>query len=246
MRIIARLDIQPPYVVKPIQFEGLRKINSPNLLATKYFKQGADEIIYIDIVSSLYRREPLFDLIHQTSKEVFIPFAAGGGIRNLDDCLKIINSGADKVILNTHAILNPSLIKQASEVLGKQSVVIHIEAKKHFDWWECYTDCGRIPSGIDVVNWAKEVELLGAGEIVLSSVDRDGLQSGFDVDLVKSVCDVVSIPVVASSGVGTIEHIIELLSKVEPSAIAIASALHYENLDISTIKSFLRDNGYIK
>ena len=150
------------------------------------------------------------------------------------------------MVLNTHAILNPTLIREASEVLGKQSVVIHIEAKKHVDWWECYTDCGRIPSGLDVVNWAKEVELLGAGEIVLSSVDRDGLQSGFDVDLVKSVCDVVSIPVVASSGVGTIEHIIELLNKVEPSAIAIASALHYENLDISSIKGFLRDKGYIK
>lgn len=246
MRIIARLDVQPPHVVKPIQFEGLRKLGYPNEIAKEYYLNGADEIFYIDIVSSLYQRSPVFEMIEMSSKGCFAPFAAGGGIRSVEDCIRIIKSGADKVVINTHAIKNPNLIKEASLLLGSQSVVVHIEAKKHQNWWECYTDCGRIPSGLDVLSWAKEVEILGAGEIVISSVDRDGLQQGFDIELVKAVCEIVTIPVVAASGAGNIQHILDLLEKVEPSAIAIASALHYGNLDLQFIKSVLRDKGFIK
>lgn len=246
MRIIARLDVQPPHVVKPIQFEGLRKLGNPNEMAVNYYNLGVDEIFYIDIVSSLYRRNPLFDLIETASAGCFVPLAVGGGIRSIDDCIRIIKSGADKVVINTYAMNNPSFIRNVSDILGSQSVVVHIEAKKHLDWWECYTDCGRIPTGVDVLTWVKDVIAHGAGEILISSVDRDGLQIGFDIELIKLVCENSSIPVVAASGAGSIEHVLQLLEQVKPSGIALASSLHYGNFDLQDLRMELKDKGYIK
>jgi imidazole glycerol-phosphate synthase subunit HisF len=208
VRIIAKLDVKPPYVVKPVHFEGLRKMGNPSELAKKYYDQGADELFYIDIVSSLYQREILFNEIEKVANELFIPFAAGGGVKNIDDFSKMFHMGADKVVINTYAIQeDPNIIDIAAKIFGSQAVVINIEAKKWNDSWECYTDCGRIQSGKDVLEWVKEVEKRGAGEILLQSVDSDGRRRGFDIELAKEVVSLVKIPVVVSSGAGSLEDI---------------------------------------
>lgn len=243
-RIIAKLDVKPPYVVKPIHFEGLRKIGLAVDLAKKYYTQGADEMMYIDIVASLYQREILFDEIEKTANELFIPFGVGGGVKTIEDFSKLFHSGADKVALNTYAVQeNPEIINQAAEIFGNQAVVVNIEAKKWGHWYECYTDCGRIQSGKDVLQWAKEVESRGAGEIFLQCVDTDGRQRGFDKELAKKVVDSVDIPVVVSSGAGTLEDIKELIEYARPSGIAISSLLHYNKCTIKDIKDYLINNG---
>ena len=243
-RIIAKLDVKPPYIVKPVHFEGLRKMGLPNELAKKYYKQGADEVIYIDIVSSLYRREILFDEIEKTANELFIPFGVGGGVKTIEDFSKLFHHGADKVLINTFAIQkNPEIINQAAEVFGNQAVVVNVEAKKWEDWWECYTDCGRIQSGRNVLEWVKEVEKRGAGEIILQSVDADGRQRGFDIELATKVVSSVNIPVVVSSGAGSLEDIKDLILEAKPSGVAIASLLHYNKITISAIKKYLTKNG---
>jgi cyclase len=243
-RIIAKLDVKPPYVVKPVHFEGLRKIGLPTDLAKKYYEQGADEIIYIDIVASLYQREILFDEIEKTANELFIPFGVGGGVKTIEDFSKLFHSGADKVAINTYAVQeNPKVINQAAKIFGNQAVVVNIEAKKWDHWYECYTDCGRIRSGRDVIEWAKEVESRGAGEIFLQCVDTDGRQRGFDVELAKQVVDSVKIPVIVASGAGKLEDIKELIKYAKPSGVAIASLLHYDKNTVKDIKEYLRNNG---
>jgi len=240
-RIIAKLDVKPPFVVKPVHFEGLRKVGKPAALVEKYNTQGADEIFYIDIVSSLYRREILIDEIKRASNASFVPFGVGGGVQSVNDFSNLFHHGADKVIVNTFAITeNKNIISEAARIFGSQAVVVNIEAKKNYNGWECYTDCGRIPSGIPVLDWAKEVERLGAGEILLQSVDADGRQRGFDVELAKLVVDLVNIPVVAASGAGSLEDIATLIKEARPSGVAIASLLHYDKFSIQDIKDFLR------
>lgn len=243
-RIIAKLDAKPPFVVKPVHFEGLRKIGTTSELAKKYYDQGADEVMYIDIVASLYQREILFDEIEKTANELFIPFGVGGGIKTVEDFSKLFHIGADKVIINTHAVHgNPDIINQAAEIFGNQAVVVNIEAKRWDNWWECYTDCGRIQSGKNVLEWVKEVEQRGAGEILLQSVDHDGRRRGFDIELAKRVVDSVNIPVVIASGAGTLEDIKELINHAKPSGVAIASLLHYDKFTIKEIKAYLSANG---
>jgi len=243
-RIIAKLDVKPPYVVKPVHFEGLRKIGTPLELAQKYYDQGADEVIYIDIVASLYQREILFDEIEKAANALFIPFGVGGGVQTIEDFSKLFHVGADKVILNTYAVQkNPDIINKAAEIFGNQAVVVNIEAKKWDTWWECYTDCGRIRSGKDVLAWVKEVEQRGAGEIILQSVDHDGRQRGFDKELAKKVVESVQIPVVVTSGAGSLENIKELIEYAKPSGVAIASLLHYNKYTINDIKEYLRSVG---
>lgn len=243
-RIIAKLDVKPPYVVKPVHFEGLRKIGEPYKLAKKYYKQGADEVMYIDIVSSLYRREIIFEDIEKTASELFIPFGVGGAIRNIEDISKLFHIGADKIAINTYATQeDATLINRAAEIFGNQAIVVNIEAKKWDNWWECYTDCGRIRSGKDVIEWAKEAENRGAGEILLQSVDKDGRKRGFDLELCKKVIDAVDIPVVVTSGAGTLEDIKDVIEYARPSGVAIASLLHYDIATISGIKSYLRNHG---
>lgn len=243
-RIIAKLDVKPPFVVKPIHFEGLRKMGTPLDLAKKYYEQGADEVMYIDIVASLYQREILFDEIEKAANELFIPFGVGGGVQSIEDFSKLFHVGADKVILNTYAVQqNPDIINQAAEIFGAQAVVINIEAKKWDNWWECYTDCGRIQSGKNVLEWVKEVEQRGAGEIILQSVDFDGRQRGFDIELAQKVVQLVAIPVVVASGAGTLEDIKDLIEKARPSGVAIASLLHYDKYTIKDIKEYLISVG---
>jgi len=244
MRIIAKLDVKPPYVVKPVHFEGVRKVGLPAELAQKYYEQGADEIIYVDIVASLFQREILYSEIEKTASKIFIPLGIGGGVRSVDDFSKLFHSGADKVILNTYAVQNDSdLIREASEVFGSQSVVVNVEAKNWGNSWECFTDCGRVRSGKNVLEWVEEVESLGAGEIMIQSVDHDGRQRGFDVELISRVVDKVDIPVIAASGAGSLAHILEVSKLAQPDAIAISSLLHYDVKKIGEIKKFLRDNG---
>lgn len=245
LRIIAKLDVKPPYVVKPVHFEGLRKVGKPAELAHKYYKQGADEIIYIDIVASLYQRELLVPYIKETTENVLVPLGVGGGVRNLDDFSSLFHSGADKVLVNTAVVQhNPELINQASQTFGAQSVVLNVEAKKiPSGSWECYTDCGRIPSSKDVLEWVKEAAQRGAGEIVLQSVDRDGRRRGFDLELIQQVVSSVDIPVVAASGAGTLEDILSVAQIPNLGGIAIASLLHYDEYTIKDIRVFLREHG---
>ena len=243
-RIIAKLDVKPPYVVKPVHFEGLRKMGKPSEMAKKYYEQGADELIYIDIVSSLYQREILYKSIESSANELFIPFGVGGGVQTIEDFSKLFHSGADKVLINTYAVQhNPNIINEAAEIFGNQAVVVSIEAKQWDNYWECYTDCGRIRSGKNVLEWVKEVEERGAGEIVLQSVDHDGRQRGFDLELSKLVVNSVHIPVVVSSGAGSLEDIKNLIEYARPSGVAIASLLHYDKYTISEIKEYLIKNG---
>ncbi|SFV53864.1 Imidazole glycerol phosphate synthase cyclase subunit [hydrothermal vent metagenome] len=243
-RIIVKLDVKPPYVVKPVHFEGLRKIGTPSEMAKKYYEQGADEIIYVDIVSSLYQRDIIFEEIEKTANELLIPFGVGGAIRSIEDISKLFHIGADKVAINTFAVAEDStIINRAAEIFGNQAIVVNIEAKKWNNYWECYTDCGRIQSGKDVIEWAKEVEDRGAGEILLQSVDRDGRKRGFDLELCKKVVDAVQIPVVIASGAGSLEDIKAIIEYAQPSGVAIASLLHYDTVSVSKIKKYLRDNG---
>ena len=243
IRIISRLDVKPPYVVKPIKFEGLRKIGLSVDLTKKYYYEGADEILYIDVVSSLYRRNPIFNQIPICSEDILIPFVYGGGISNVDQIQEIMKLGADKIVLNTHAILNPDLIKQASDILGSQSVVVHIEAKRNGNIWECYSDGGRIPSGKDAVSWSKEVEKLGAGEVMVSSVDTDGTKKGFDLELLREIRKQIKIPLIAASGAGSKEDILKVILEAKPNAVAISTILHYGTETINEIKKFLAQNG---
>jgi imidazole glycerol-phosphate synthase subunit HisF len=243
VRIIAKLDVKPPYVVKPVHFEGLRKMGDPSELAKKYYDQGADELFYIDIVSSLYQREILFNEIEKVANKLFIPFAAGGGVKSIDDFSKMFHMGADKVVINTYAIQeNPNIIDQAAKIFGSQAVVVNIEAKKWKDYWECYTDCGRIQSQKSVSDWVSEVEQRGAGEILLQSVDMDGRRRGFDIELASKIVDLVNIPVVVSSGAGSLEDIKTLIEVANPSGVAIASLLHYEQTTILEIKEYLNND----
>lgn len=243
LRIIARLDVKPPYVVKPICYEGLKKIGTPQNLSEKYFIDGADEIIYTDIVASLYQREILYEEIKKCAQNIFIPLCAGGGVKTLEHFSKLFHNGADKVHINTFALQDdPSIINQASNIFGSQSVVVSIEAKRiSNDKWICYSDCGRIPSQKDVIDWVKEVERRGAGEIIINSVDSDGLMKGFDFSLVKNVVENCSIPVVAASGAGSLSDL-KIVSKTKGlSGIAIGSILHYNHTSISEIKAYLEE-----
>lgn len=240
-RVIARLDAKPPYIAKPIFFEGLRKIGMPEELALKYSTAGADEICYIDIYSSLCRRPIQFDPIKSVASKILTPFAVGGGIRSIDDMKSLFDSGADKIIINTYAVMeNPSIIDKAESLFGSQAITVQIDAKWKGSWWECYADCGKTPSGRNVIEWALEAEKRGAGEILISSIDQDGTQKGFDVNLIKKVNEATSIPIIAGSGAGSLEHIEKMASEAAPSAITIASAIHYGLVSINEVKAVLK------
>lgn len=243
-RVIARLDVKGPNLIKGIHLEGLRVVGNPQQFATEYFEQGIDEIIYMDAVASLYGRNSLTDIIEKTSKDIFIPITVGGGIRSVEDAWKLFRSGADKVALNTAAIANPELITDISKRFGNQAVVISIEAKAQADGsWEAYVDNGREKTGKDVVAWAKEVESLGAGEILLTSVDKEGTQKGFDSKLIKQVSKEVNIPVIASGGMGSISDFGESVNEAGADAVAIAHMLHYKKLTVKEIKQFAMSNN---
>jgi cyclase len=242
IRIIAKLDVKPPFVVKPVHFEGLRKMGDPKAFVDKYYLQGADEIFYIDIVSSLYRRKILFNEIEKSAKDLYVPLAVGGGVRSIEDFTKLFHSGADKVVINTYAVQeNPNIIDQAARLFGAQSVVVNIEAKHDRGTWNCYTDCGRIPSNKYVLDWVYEAQERGAGEILLQSVDKDGRKKGFDLELAAKVVDKLSIPTVVASGAGSLDDIMCLATQVKPSGIALSSVLHYDELTVAEIKKALSE-----
>lgn len=230
-RIIPRLDIKGPNLVKGIHLEGLRVLGRPEEFARAYFEAGADELMYMDIVASLYNRNSLHDIIERTAKEIFIPLTVGGGLRSVEDIRAVLRAGADKVALNTAAIKNPGIIKEASKIFGSSTIVISIEAKKVDNGsYEAYIDNGRERTGRDVFAWAQEVVERGAGEIVLTSVDQEGTGLGFDLELVSRVAEAVPVPVIASGGAGSLEHIRAVLADGHADAVAIGSMLHYHLL----------------
>jgi len=237
VRLIARLDIKAPNLIKGIHLEGLRVIGDPNVYARRYYEQGADELIYMDIVASLYERNSLTDIVEKATRNVFIPLTVGGGVRSVEDARKLLASGADKVGLNTAAVRRPALISEIAQRFGSQAVVLSIEAKRSGPvHWEAYTDNGREHTGLDVVTWAKRATELGAGEILLTSVDQEGTRKGFDVALVRAVTDVVSIPVIASGGMGKIDHLMEVIRDGHADAVAMADVLHYNRTTLDAIR----------
>ena len=245
MRLIARLDIKGENLIKGVHLEGLRKIGEPNEFARKYFDQGADELIYIDSVASLYGRNHLSSLIRQSAEEIFIPMTVGGGIRSIEDVTQILRSGADKVAVNTAAVLEPKLVTSISRRFGSQCMVISIEALKIGpDNWEVLTNGGREKTGLDVVEWAKECVSNGAGEVLLTSVDREGTRQGFDVDLVEAVTESIDIPVIASGGMGTPDDVEEVVRRGRADAIAMADILHFNRFQISEVRDAAKKFGF--
>jgi len=244
VRLIARLDIKGPNVIKGVHLEGLRVIGDPQEYARRYYAQGADELIYIDIVASLYGRSKLTEIVQRAAQDVFIPMTVGGGIRNVDDVRDLLAAGADKVAINTAAVNRPELISEVSRHFGSQCMVLSIEAKRQGPaHWEVYTDCGRERSGIDVVEWAVKGEALGAGEILLTSIDREGTRLGYDIELIRAVTDVVNIPVIASGGMGKLADCVDVINDAAADAVAMADILHYERATMSDIRKAVKTAG---
>ncbi|MCA9062948.1 MAG: imidazole glycerol phosphate synthase subunit HisF [Planctomycetaceae bacterium] len=229
VRVIARLDIKGPNLVKGIHLEGLRVLGKPEEFARHYYEMGADELIYQDVVASLYERNSLADIISRTASQIFIPLTVGGGLRTLEDISAVLAAGADKVSINTAAIQDPELIRQAARRFGSSTIVVAIEAIREPNGrYLAYTDNGRQHTGIDAIDWAAQVEELGAGEIVATSVDRDGTGEGYDPELNRRIADAVSIPVIAHGGPGRIEHIPDVIHQSGVDAVAVAGMLHYD------------------
>lgn len=236
-RLIARLDIKGPNLIKGIHLEGVRVVGDPQLFAQRYYAQGIDEILYIDVVASLYGRNSLTDLVRRTAQDIFIPITVGGGLRSVDDVRAMLRAGADKVAINTAAIQRPDLIREVAETFGSQCMVVSIQGKRRNDGsYEAYTECGREHSGLDAVEWAARAAELGAGEILLTSVDREGTRKGFDLDLIGRVAAAVSIPVIASGGMGEPRHMIEALARHRADAVAMAHVLHYDVHSLAHIR----------
>jgi cyclase len=243
-RLAARLDVKNGRVIKGIQLEGLRVVGDPAEMAKRYYLDGADELVFIDPVATLYGRNSLFSIVAETARDVFVPLVVGGGIRSVDDIREALRHGADKVAINTAAVQRPEFISEAANAFGSQCVVLSVEAKRRPDGgWRAMTDNGREPSAFDVVEWVARAELLGAGEILLTSVDREGTESGFDLALVEAVHRAVRIPVVASGGAGSPEHVVDLFRRGICDAVACAAILHYAKHGIAEIKTALKSNG---
>ena len=247
-RLIARLDIKGRNVVKGIQMEGLRVVGEPAEMAQRYAEGGADELLYIDTVASLYGRNQLEALLEKTVESVFVPVTVGGGIASVSDARRLFNAGADKIAVNTAALKRRELIDELAGKFGNQAVVVSIEAKRVNGGWECYSDNGRSPSGISATAWALEAVKRGAGELLLTSIDRDGTRRGFDTDLVAAIAPNVSVPVTASGGMGCAEHLKEVVKRGRADAVAIASVLHYGKCSIQELRSVVsRGTGsYVK
>jgi cyclase len=232
-RIIPRLDVKGASLVKGIHLEGLRVLGSPDAFARVYADAGADELIYIDVVASLYGRNSLLDLVTRTASELFVPLTVGGGLRSLDDMRDALRAGADKVSINTAAVALPSLIRDAARRFGSSAVVVTIEAIETAPGrYEAFTDNGREATGLDAIQWAEQAVDLGAGELLLTSVDRDGTGRGYDLRLTRQIAERVPVPVIASGGAGSIEHVAQALTEGSADAVAIGSALHYRAIDV--------------
>ena len=244
VRLIARLDIKGPNLIKGIHLEGLRVIGSPQEHALKYYLQGVDELIYMDCVASLYGRNHLSSIISLSARDIFVPMTVGGGIRSVEDATHILRAGADKVAVNTAAIANPRLITNIAKRFGSQCMVLSVEAKQvGVQRWEAYTENGRERTGRDVVKWVKEAVSLGAGEVLLTSVDREGTRKGFDISLVQAVSSVVSVPVIACGGMGRVEDVADVVLNGGADAVAMADILHYNRASIGDVRDQARRAG---
>lgn len=243
-RLIARIDVKNEYAIKGIHLEGLRKVGDPNELAKKYYENGIDEIIFMDAVAAYYDRNSLSQIIQKATSNIFAPITVGGGIRNVKDIQQALNSGADKVAINTKAIQFPKFLEEASRVFGSQAIVASIDAKRVApNKWIAYTDNGREPTDIDVMKWIKEVENLGAGEIMLTSIDKEGTKSGFDIKLNEEAAKIASIPLIVCGGAGSKEDCNKSMLTPNVDATAIASILHYQIDSIADIKKMVFDSG---
>lgn len=231
VRIIPRLDIKGPNLVKGIHLEGLRVLGKPEHFARFYYENGADELFYMDAVASLYNRNSLNDIIRRTAEEISIPLTVGGGIRSVDDVRNVLRCGADKVAINTAAIARPTMIREAAEMFGSSTILVSIEAiRQPNGTYEAYTDCGRNSTGRDAFEWALEAVDLGAGELVITSVDREGTGKGFDLELTRRIAENVPVPVIACGGAGTTEHVRDVIAQGRADAVCLASCLHYDFL----------------
>ncbi len=244
-RIIPCLDVKDGRVVKGTQFLDLKDAGDPVEIAKYYDQQGADEIAFLDITASHEKRDIIIEIVRRTAEQIFIPLTVGGGVRRLEDIRKLLKAGADKVSINTAAIKDPSLVERASKRFGSQCIVIAIDAKRKGESWEAYTHGGRVATGIDAVLWASQVEARGAGEILLTSMDRDGTKDGYDIELTRKISERVGIPVIASGGVGTLEHLYEGLALGKASAVLAASIFHYREYSVEEVKKYLKERGVI-
>lgn len=243
-RIIPCLDVHEGRVVKGINFVNLQDAGDPVELAAYYDKEGADELVFLDISASHEGRKTMIEVVRETARQVFIPFAVGGGIGNIDDIRSILVAGADKVSINSAAVREPALIGEGAKKFGSQCIVLAIDARmKDQDAWEVYINGGRVPTGLDAVEWARQAEKLGAGEILLTSMDKDGTKDGYDLKLTRAISDAVGIPVIASGGAGTLEHLYEGIDHGRADAVLCASIFHYREYTIDEAKRYLKDKG---
>jgi cyclase len=244
IRIIPKLEVKGENLIKGVHLEGLRVVGKPEEAATRYYNDGADELIYIDLVASLYQRVNFLNIVERTARKIFIPLTVGGGIRTLDDVKMALRSGADKVALNTQAIKTPGIISEIANAFGSQCVVLSMEVQRKLDGtYECYTDMGRTSTGQDPFAWAKETAKLGAGEILVTSINQDGTGKGFDLELIKGVATKVQIPVIACGGAGKKEHFKDVIEQSRTDAVAASTILHFKKIKISQVKDYLNKEG---
>ncbi len=245
-RIIPCLDVKDGRVVKGVRFVNLRDAGDPVEVAKKYSEEGADEITFLDITASHEKRKTMIDVVERTASEVFVPLTVGGGLRTVEDVRELLLAGADKITINTAAIADPEFVRRASDRFGSQCIVVAIDARRREDGgWEVFTHGGRNPTGIDAVGWAEKMEDFGAGEILLTSMDRDGTEDGYDLELTRTISETVGIPVIASGGAGQLEHLVEAVEAGLADAVLCASIFHYGKYSINEAKEFLSEKGVL-
>jgi imidazole glycerol phosphate synthase subunit hisF (EC 4.1.3.-) len=242
-RIIPCLDVDKGRVVKGVKFQNLRDAGDPVEVAKSYEEQSADELVFLDITASAEERKIMIEVVQRVAETIFIPFTVGGGVSSLEDIRRLLSAGADKVSINTAAVKNPQLIYESAKRFGSQCIVVAIDAKRSERGWEVYIHGGRTPTGLDAVEWAKRVESLGAGEILLTSMDADGTKKGYDIELNRAVASAVSIPVIASGGAGTMEHFYEVFTQTTVDAALAASLFHFKEVSIPELKAYLKNKG---
>jgi cyclase len=242
-RIIPCLDVKEGRVVKGVNFLELRDAGDPVEIARQYDKEGADELCFLDITASHQQRRIILDVVARTAEQIFMPLTVGGGINSLEDIRKLLHAGADKVSINTGAVNRPEFVREAAEVFGSQCIVVAIDAKRVDDHWEVFTHGGRNPTGLDASEWSERMEQFGAGEILLTSMDRDGTKAGYDLGLTRAISDRLSIPVIASGGVGNLDHIYQGFAEGNASAALAASIFHYQEYSVLECKNYLRSRG---
>lgn len=244
VRIIARLDIKGSNVVKPVQTDALRVVGDPLVLAEKYYAQGIDEILYVDVVASLYQRTIDFDQLKSVCRNIFVPITVAGRIRSIDDIQAILRAGADKVAINTYAIENPHFLTTAVQEFGSQCIVLSVEAKRRAEGgWEAYTEGGREKTGVEVLEWVRQAIDLGVGEVLLTSIDRDGTRKGYDIELVQAVTSFARVPVIAHGGAKSPESVYEVIAEGKADAVSASSIFHYDEYAVADIKTYLHEKG---